>query len=181
MDRPKDQAGITAREVSAADRSREERVPGKQKILRCEVKADAPRSMTGRVKSQAWDCRQANHGPVVGALVRRRDFRRWSAQPLGLQIHHGQQREIVLIEKNRRSGRALQQKRSAHVVDVRMSDDDLLHLQAMTGKPEQYLWNVVAGIDDDCLPSFLISEDGAVALQQADREGFSNHDGIMEC
>jgi hypothetical protein len=40
--------------------------------------------------------------------------------------------------------------------------------------------DLVSRVDDDCLAGFLIAQQGAVALQGADRKGLENHVSIVE-
>jgi hypothetical protein len=37
-------------------------------------------------------------------------------------------------------------------------------------------WDVIARINDDGLARLFVAEDGAIALEQADREGLANHE-----
>ena len=117
---------------------------------------------------------------IVGAGVRRRDDGRGNTEPAGLHLHRPQQPEILLIEKHRRSGHLLKQRRSAHVVDVRVGDDNLAHGKAMLLQPGEDLRNVVSGIDDDGLTRNLIAQDGAIAAQRTDGKGFQDHVPILE-
>jgi hypothetical protein len=61
------------------------------------------------------------------------------------------------------------------VIDVGVSDDDVLDLQAVTVEDCLNLGDVIAGIDNNSFMGLLVPEDRAVALEQADRENLVNH------
>ena len=61
------------------------------------------------------------------------------------------------------------------MVNVRVRDHNLLHLQVMFDDDGENVFNLVARIDDHGLTRSLIADDGAVALQCADREDFVDH------
>ena len=69
-------------------------------------------------------------------------------QPRRLHIQHLQQRIVVLVEQDGRAGDRAQLHGPAHVIDVRVSDHDLLDLQIVFADDRQHIVNVVAGIDD---------------------------------
>src|ERR1039458_9336133 len=52
---------------------------------------------------------------------------------------------------------------------------DRFELEAEFGKAALNAANLVAGIDDDGLAGFLVAQDGAVAGERADGEGFEDH------
>ena len=61
----------------------------------------------------------------------------------------------------------------------RVSDENLLELEAELGEPAVNAADFVAGIDDDGLAGLFVAEDGAVALQRADGEGLKDHAFIV--
>ena len=65
------------------------------------------------------------------------------------------------------------------MVDVGVGDEDLLELEAEGVEAAGDAADFVAGIDDDGLAGFLVAQDGAVALERADGEGFEDHDSIL--
>jgi len=65
------------------------------------------------------------------------------------------------------------------VVDVGVGDEDLLELEAECVEAASDAVDVVAGVDDDGFASFLVAQDGAVALKRADGEGFEDHEFIL--
>ena len=70
--------------------------------------------------------------------------------------------------------------RAADMVDVGVGDEDLLECEAEVGEAAVDAGDLVAGIDDDGFAGFLVGNDGAVALQRADRKGLENHGFIVE-
>ena len=119
-------------------------------------------------------------GAVVCTCIGRRDLGCGNAEPAGLHLHRAQQFEVMLIEKHRRPGHFLKQGRSAHVVDMSMSDDDLAQGEAMLLQPGENLRKVVSRIDDDGFVGKLVAQDGAIAAQWTDRERLKDHVLILE-
>ena len=97
------------------------------------------------------------------------------ADPRGLHVEHLQQRVIVLVEQNGRTGEPLQLHRSANVIDVRVGDNNLLHGEAVTLDDAHDVRYVVSGIDDDSFLGLLIADHRAIALQRTDRKDLVNH------
>jgi hypothetical protein len=83
-----------------------------------------------------------------------------------------------LVEQDGRSRGGSQLHRSAHMVNVSMSDDDLLDMKIVFADQFENVLHVITGINDDGLARGLISNDGAVALQRADGNDFVDHAGI---
>ena len=90
-------------------------------------------------------------------------------------VHHLEQGQVVLVEKDGRAGEALELERAADVVDVGVGDEDLLEVEAEAGEAAMDAGDLVAGIDDDGLAGCLVAEDGAVAVQRADGKGLEDH------
>jgi len=61
------------------------------------------------------------------------------------------------------------------VVDVSVGDQDLGDLQSVALQDVENAGDVRAGIDDDGFVRQFIANDGAIALQRADREDFVDH------
>ena len=61
------------------------------------------------------------------------------------------------------------------MVDVGVGDENLLELEAELGEAALDAGDLVAGIDDDGLAGLFVAEDGAVAGERADGEGFEDH------
>src|SRR5581483_2003470 len=77
--------------------------------------------------------------------------------------------------KNGSSGRLSQFHRAAHMIDMSVGDDDLPDGKTMFAHDGQYVSNVVAGIDDDCLARDLVANHRAVTLQWTNGDDFVDH------
>jgi hypothetical protein len=86
-----------------------------------------------------------------------------TAQPRGLLLHHLQQRQVVLVEEDRRAGEAFELERAADVVDVRVRQQDLLELETQLGQALVNAANLVSGIDDDGFMGVFIAQNRAIA------------------
>jgi hypothetical protein len=96
-----------------------------------------------------------------------------------LHFHRVQQTQVMVIEKYRRAGRLLKEERSTHVVDMGMGDDNLAQGEATLMQPGKDLWNVVSRIDDDGFLGSLVTQDGAIATQRANRKSLKDHALIL--
>ncbi len=65
------------------------------------------------------------------------------------------------------------------MVDVGVGDDDLLDGEVMLAQQGDDTRDLVTGGDDDGFAGGLVSEDGAVALEEADGEDFVEHSPIL--
>ena len=61
------------------------------------------------------------------------------------------------------------------MVDVGVGDEDLRDAEIVALKDGEDTGDVVAGVNDDGLAGALVTEDGAVALQQADGKDLMDH------
>ena len=86
------------------------------------------------------------------------------ADPCGLQVEHLEQGIIILVQQNRSSRSRTQPHRAPHMVDMRMRDNDLLHLQIMLSQQRQDVLNIVARIDHHRFARALVANDRAIAL-----------------
>ncbi len=97
------------------------------------------------------------------------------SHPCRLHIQHFQKRVVVLVEQNRRARGRAQFHGSAHMIDVSMSDHDLLDFQVMFFDQSENVIDIVAGVDHHRFASDIVPDDGAIALQGSDRKDFVNH------
>jgi hypothetical protein len=104
---------------------------------------------------------------------------RCHADPGGLHVEHFEQRVIVLVEQDGRSGGGAQLHRASHVIDVGVGDDDLLDLQVVLAEEREDVLNVVAGVDDHGFASRFVADDRAVALQRPTGKDFVDHASIV--
>ena len=170
---------IAARQVGASNRSGEESVSGQEQILPREMQANASWGVPRRVQNIRGQLRQTYAQPIFGEYIRSGNLRGGNPEPARLHVHHGEQAQIVLIQDYGRSGCLPQLDSASHMVDVGVGDDDLLYREAMLGQPRQNAGHVIARIDDHRLAGDFIAQDGAVALQRADRKGLTKHIPIV--
>jgi len=139
------------------------------------VETDAAFGVAGGVEDGAGEAGDGDEFAIFEGVVRGGDGGGGDAEPAGLNVHHFDQREIVLVVEDGSAGELLELVSSGDVVDVGVSDEDLADGELMRSEPGENLRNVVAGIDDDGLARGFVAEDGAVAAQQTNRECFTNH------
>jgi hypothetical protein len=125
------------------------------------------------VDDLGFEAGNAGGEAVLGALVERDFFGRLHVQPGGLRVEHGEEREVLLMEEDGRSGDAFELRGAADVVDMRVGDDDLFERELMASEAHENTGDLVAGVDDDGLFTFQVREQGAVAAERADGEGFA--------
>ena len=166
---------VATGQVGAADAAGEERVSGDKQLERGKVETDGALGVAGGVKHLCGAGFQAYALAVGEGFVGRSCFRGCDAQPGGLLVHDFQLRQIVFVEQDGRAGEALELEGAADVVDVAVGDENLLELEAKLVEAAMDAADLFAGIDDDGLAGLLVTENGAVALQRADGEGFENH------
>ncbi len=176
VDRVDDLAGVAAGQVGAADASGKKRIAGDEHLERGKVEADRALGMAGGVEDLGGVTIEAHELAVGERGIGRGGFRGWHAEPCGLGGHHFEQGQIAFVEEYGRAREALELERSAYVVDVGVGDENLLELEVEFGEAALDAGDFVAGIDNDGFAGFLVAEDGAVAGERADGEGFQDHD-----
>lgn len=139
------------------------------------MEADGALGVAGRVQDVGGVAGQADALPLGKAFIGRSGFRRGDAEPGGLHFHHVEQCEIVLVKQDGCAGEPLEAECAADMVDVGVGYENLLELEAERGEAAVNACDLVARIDDDGLAGLLVSEDGAIALERADGEGFEDH------
>ena len=179
MNRVDDLVEVASRQVGAADASGEERVAGNDHLERCEMEADGALSVARCVEYAGGVIVESDRLAVGQGFVGRCGIGRLNAKPGGLGSHYVEEGQIVFVQEDRSSGQRLELERAAYVIDVRVSDKDLLKLEAKHGQTAVNARDLVAGIDHDGFAGFLVAHEGAIALQRADREGFEDHGAIV--
>ena len=167
--------GGAAGKIGAADGAGKKCVAGDQFALRRKIKADAAFGVAGSRDHLGFD---RAGGQLVAGADAAIDFDfagRAHTDPGGLCIEHLQQGVVILVEQDGCVGGGAQLHGSADVVDVGVSDDNLLDLEIVLADEGEDVVNVIAGIDDHGFVSGFVADDGAVALQRADGEDFVNH------
>jgi len=166
---------VATGQVSAADAAFKERIACDQQLERGKVEADRALRVAGGVDDLGRVVFQTHARTVGQALVGRSDLGRCDSQPACLLIHHHEQRQVIFVQENRRAGKPLELESTTHMVDVGVSDEDLLELEAQIGEAAMDAADFVAGIDDDGFAGLFITEEGAVAGERADGKGLEDH------
>jgi hypothetical protein len=175
MDRTEKLAGVAAGQVGAADGAGEERVSGEEEGLGGDVETDAAFSVAGGVEDGAGEAGNGDELAVLEGVVGGGDGGGGDAEPAGLNVHHFDQGEIVLVVEDGSAGELLEAMGSGDVVDVGVGDDDFFDGEAVGGEDGDDVRNVIAWVNYDGFAGVLISKDGAVALQRTDGEDFVDH------
>ena len=149
--------------------------PARSRFCVREIEADAALGVAWGVEDAAGDIGDGYELAVVEGVVGRADFGGGAAEPSGLDVHHLDQREVVLVVEDGRTGEGLETRGSGDVVDVRVGDEDLLDGEIVSLEEGEDAQNLVSGIDDDSFAGGLVAEDGAVALQRADGKDLVDH------
>jgi hypothetical protein len=168
-------ASVSSGEVGAADGAGEECVPGEKERLGRDVETDAAFSVAGGMDDGAGEAGDGDELAILEGVVGGRDGGGGDAEPTGLNVHHFDQREIVLVVEDGGTGELLEPMGSGDVVDVGVGDDDFFDGESVGGEGGHDARNVVAGINYDGFVGVLVSEDGAVALQRTDGEDLVDH------
>ena len=175
VDGAEERGAVAAGKVCAADGAGEERVAGQQQVLRREIEADAALGVAWGEEDAAGDIGDGYELAVVEGVVGRVDFGGGAAEPSGLDVHHLDQREVVLVVEDGRAGEGLETRGTCDVVDVSVGDEDLLDGEIVSLEESEDAQNLVSGIDDDGFTGGLVAEDGAVALQRANGKDLVDH------
>jgi len=141
------------------------------------VQAEAALRVAGGVEDSGVDAGDAEDFVVGGGVVRGLDGGDFEVEPGGLGGHEIDERNVVLAVEDGRAGDLLEGERAGDVVDVGVGYEDLADGELVLVEEGEDAGDVVAGIDDDGLTRGFVAEDGAVALQEADGEGFADHVG----
>jgi len=140
-----------------------------------EVEADGTFGVAGGVEDGAGDAGDGDEFAVVEGVVGVEDGRGRDAEPGGLNVHHFDQGQVVLVVEDGGAGELFEAVGAGDVVDVGVGNDDLLDGEGVPGEEGEDAGDVVAGIDDDGFAGGFIAEDGAVALEGAYGKGFEDH------
>jgi hypothetical protein len=179
-------AGVAAGKVGAAYGTGEESVPGQEEGLVGEVEADGAFGVAWSVKDEASETLQTvfqggsdgDEFAVFEGVVGVGDDGSGDAEPAGLNVHHFDQGQVVLVIEDGGSGELFEAVGAGDVVDVGVGDDDLLDGEGVLGEEGEDAGDVVAGIYHDGFAGGFIAQDGAVALEGADGENFVDHGSL---
>ena len=167
--------GIAAGQVGAANAARKQRVAGNEHVERDKMEADGTLGVARGVDHPGRIAVETDELTIGKRLIGRCGFGSRDAEPVGLRLHDLDLFEIVLVEKDGRARKALEFQRASHVVDVSVRNKNLLELEAELGEAALNAADFVAGVNDDGFVGLLVTQNGAVALQRADWEGFEDH------
>ena len=139
------------------------------------METDAAFSVTGGMDDGAGEAGDGDELAILEGVVRGGDGGGGDAEPASLNIHHFDQREIVLVVEDGGAGELLEAMGPGDVVYVGVGDNDFFDGEAVGGEDGHDARNVVAWVNYDGFVGVLVSKDGAVALQRTDGEDFVDH------
>ena len=175
---------VAAGEIGSADRSGEEGVSGEQERMVGEIEADGAFGVAGGVEDDAAEAlllafrggSDSDEFAIVEGVVGIGDGGGGDAEPAGLNVHHFNQRQVVLVVEDGGAGELFEAVGSGDVVNVGVGNDDLLDGEVVLNEEGEDAGDVVAGVDDYGFVGGFVAEDGAVALEGAYGQGFEDHD-----
>jgi len=179
LDGVDDLLAVSTREVGAADAAGEERVSGEDHFERGKMETDGALGVAGGVKDLGGVGGESDGAAVDKGFVGREGFRRIDTNPGCLFGHDVELGKVVFVEKDGSAGEGFKFDSSADVIDVGVSDEDLLEGEAEGGEAAMDAGDLIAGVDDDGFAGFFVGQYGAVALQWADGKGLENHGFIV--
>ena len=123
---------------------------------------------------------------ILQELIDGSEFGRTHTEESSLDLHGVVEREIVVVHHNRGASILMEFGQAADVIDVRMGADNGFDGELVAAEKAEDAFDFVAGVDHDGFMSFGIANDGAVALQHADRNFDVDHVrigsvGCVEC
>src|ERR1700682_2304352 len=162
-------------EIGASYAAGEQGVACNQQFFRGKIEADAALGVSWSVENVSSQAACPQRFAICDARFDCDFARRGDADPPGLHVEHFQQRIVILIEQDWRARLRAQLHRSAYVIDVGVSDDDLFYYQVVLADDGENVLNIVARINDHGFVRGLVADDGAVTLQRADGKDLVNH------
>lgn len=92
------------------------------------------------------------------------------AEKSSLNIHAAIKSEIVAVHHNGGTGVMIELGEAADMVDMRVGADNGLDLKLVAAKQAEDSFHFITWVDDDGFQCSRITDDGAVALEHADRD-----------
>ncbi len=175
-----DLLAIAPRQIGAADASGEEGIAGNHHFEWSEMEADGALGVTRRVNYLGWIRGESDDLSVDHGFIGRSCFWRRRSEPSRLDVHHLEQREIILIQQNGCAGEALELEGATDVIDVRVGDENLLQREALGLKPAVDSRDLISGVDDDRFAGGFVAQQSAVALEGANGKGLKDHAAILK-
>jgi len=175
VDRPQDLLRIATGQIRPADAIHKQGVARDQLALGWNEEADAALGVAGSLQNVKLGRAKLEAVAFARCHVDFGSFGCWHPQPSGLHVQLIVKLLIVGVHVNRRAGGCFQLLSSTNMVDMRMGNNDGLYAQVVLGKSGQDDVDFIAWVDHHCFVALLVAEDGAIALQDADRQDFVNH------
>ena len=177
-DRSHQDVVVTARQVGAPDRSGEQRIAHKEMrtdlTLLPHLKTDAAWAVTWRVVRQDLVISKTNQAPVV------EDVDRWGLPDR--QAEHSPlldgvlvQRHVAFMEMDGGVQRVLDQRDARDVIDVRVRQQDVHHIEAVVPNRAKQCVSLVTRIDDDGFARAFAADNEPVLEKRWDGPDFDNH------
>jgi hypothetical protein len=178
VDRPQDLLRIAAGQIGPADAVHKQRVARDEFAFGWNPQADAALGVAGCLKNMELGRPQLHRIALARCHVDCGLFGCRYPQPSCLRVQVIVKLLIVGVHVDRRAGGRFQLLGAADMVDVGMSNDDSLYAQVVLGQSGQNDVDFIAWVDHHCFAALLVAEDGAIALQDADRQDFVNHTNL---
>jgi CheY-like chemotaxis protein len=168
--RPQQRRQIASRQVSAADRSSEQRIADKQvrRVGGFDCQTHATRAVTGRVMRFRGKVAEANDlSRFIEAIDRRLAFDVKAKEPA---MFHGVvvQKQIIAVEVNRHIEGAFRGAHAGHVIDVRVGQKNTRQLDLLPGRVFEQAVDLITRIDEHAFPRPRAGDDESVLEEWAD-------------
>jgi len=170
-------------QIGTPDAAREKRVSSEENRscdgdLACvgrKEETGTTRRMTGRVNHLRCKIAPLQRITFTQEVMHFGNRRRLDAEKAGLHFHRLIERNIVAVHQNRSAGVIVKFLQAADVVNVGVRADDGFYGESVAAEDVHDAVDFVAGVEDDGFPRDGIADDGAIALQQADRNSEVQH------
>ncbi len=174
---------VAAGQIRAANRPGEQRIANKQLArgvaLRADCEADTARAMSRRVSHFDSEIAERQRLPFFVEAIWRRRLLCLQAKHAGLFRGPFVQEQVIAMQPYRNAQRCLCGADAGHVVQVRVCQQDPLHLHLFTRHNRQQLVHIVSRIDDDGLAGAIAGNDVAVFVEGRRGGGPDMHNAIM--
>ena len=169
---------VAARQVGAPDRSGEQRIAYEEMrtdlTLLPRLKTDAAWAVTWRVMRQDHVVSKTNQAPVVEDVDGRGlPDRQAEHSPLldGVLV----QRQVAFVEMDRGVQRVLDECNARDVIDVRVRQQDVHHLETVIPNRIEQCVSFVTRIDDDGVARAFAADNEPVLAKRWDGPDFEDH------
>ncbi len=169
----------TAPQIRAADAAGKKRVSGKKLrrrnsdfsgVMR-KIERDAAGGVAGCVNDLRLERPPVQNVAFLQQLIDVGKFGREDSQKSGLHFHGLIKRQIVAMHEHGGARILMELAQTADVINMSVSADDRFHIELVAADKVQNARHLVARINNQGFASDGVPNDGAVALQQAHRNG----------